>query len=102
MADKYPESDKVAAVSKESQACGEFLDWLKQEKKLELCEREGGEWLPTFCPTQRLLEEFFGIDPNKLEAERRAMLDEMRGAGSYAAKGVGDDGQRDQASDSQG
>lgn len=97
---RYPESDKVLAVQKQSQACGEFLDWLKQEKLLMLCEDINGEWMPTFKSTEKLLQEFFDIDPDKLEKERRAMLDELRGAGSYTAKGVDDDGQRDQTSHS--
>jgi len=95
---EYPESDKALAVKDCAQACGEFLDWLHQEKAFTLCEVVNGEYLPVFRSTEDLLHEFFEIDPVKLEKERRAMLDELRGAGSYSAKGVGDDGQRDQES----
>lgn len=95
---KYPECEKLAAVREKSQAAGEFLDWLKEEKKILLyrphvCDedcREGfmiekynscprsDEETPVHESTLQFLQEFFRIDPNKLEEERMAMLEECR------------------------
>jgi len=34
---KTPTLDRMVAVKEQSQACGEFLEWLMTEKKLTLC-----------------------------------------------------------------
>jgi hypothetical protein len=74
----YPEHDKLAAISDESQVIGEFL---------ETCGYELSEWnddLEEFRPvrggTNRILAKHFGIDLDKIEEEKRAMLDTMRTA----------------------
>ena len=79
----YPEHEKLKAIHPQSQAIGEFFDWLQNEKAVVL-----GVWqvssagvdeiFPTYQPIQEMLEEFFDIDPKKLEAEKRQMLDEIR------------------------
>jgi hypothetical protein len=76
----YPEHAKLANIQPKSQAIGEFLDWLEQEKNLTLCkpipkgEEGGGQFWPTYIPVRDLLAEFFEIDQNVLEREKRAML----------------------------
>lgn len=117
---QYPECDKLAAISKESQSIGEFIEWLQQEKGVRLAHYGMKEkWCscPGFnvfggdefkdCPkckgthfqqnedgtpvliksetlmsypknTEGLLAEFFKIDMNKVEEERRAMLKSIR------------------------
>lgn len=74
----YPEHEKLAVVQERSQACGEFLDWLVNERRLVVAEY--GEYgLVAFCGgTQKLLAEFFEIDERRLEEEKRAMLEEIR------------------------
>lgn len=76
----YPEHEKLKSVAEKSQTCGEFLDWLSNETGLVLCEfdDESQRSFPTFRSTKSLLAEFFGIDQQKLEAEKVAMLDELR------------------------
>ena len=93
----YPEHEKLRAVSEKSQACGEFLDWLLGEKHYTLgkyhehtddCWDNDGEltcrtstefMFPAPVPRiSKLLAEFFEISEDKLEAEKRAMLDEVR------------------------
>jgi hypothetical protein len=94
---KYPECDKIVAVHGQSQKLGEFLDWL-EGKGIHL-----GRWAPTpaelvmnrmtgkripihdeetfvelFISREKLLAEFFGIDLNKVEAERQALLEAIR------------------------
>lgn len=61
---KLPMCEKVASVSDESQAIGDFLDWLRTV--------HGTVQLPTSI--QRLLEQYYEIDPEQLEAERRYLL----------------------------
>lgn len=79
--EKYPESSRLLAVSKESQTCGEFLDWLRS-KGFVLAEydpeSESGRLYPAHFSTTSLLAEFFGIDINKLEQEKRAVLEEYQ------------------------
>ena len=84
---KYPECDKIVAVHDQSQKLGEFLDWLR-EQGWELCAYQGVEdeeseetpdgWYPIHKPAEQLLAKFFGIDLNKVEAERRALLEAIR------------------------
>ena len=135
---KYPEHEKLEQVKEQSQACGEFLDWLLSEKRFQVCEFVGGHdngeeryltdgetksgqplyihaWQTTwrdgkevpmtspnidphlrkpnpsffytpegFYPVRQniesLLAEYFGIDRDKLEAEKREMLSALRAA----------------------
>ena len=93
MAD-YPEHEKLAAIKDQSQAIGEFIDWCTSTHGVSLAEWEPAQvrttrghfghrrierrMHPTTHRLANLLAEFFGIDNQKLEAEKRAMLDEMR------------------------
>jgi hypothetical protein len=95
----YPEHDKLEKVSDKSQAIGEFLDWLSgpphgivlatYHRHSQLCYEDGG-W-PVCGYTEhglqsagirfeKLLADYFEIDPNLLDKEKRAMLDEFRKA----------------------
>lgn len=94
---QYPEHDKLSAIKDFSQKIGEFLEWLKYEKRLTLCRvheehdsscyneeddldcglREG-DYFPVYVRDTDLLAEFFDIDQNRLENEKRAMLEECR------------------------
>jgi len=146
---KTPELDKLQAVRNESQAIGEFLEWLRTEKKFIIAQdhkaswtcEECGEvpkdevyfvgWLSTddaswrhgakYCkrvqdiiqkkrriPIEKyqgapvehvpegmwpaakasihdLLHEYFEIDPDKVEEERRTLLDHIRAASKKKA-----------------
>jgi hypothetical protein len=74
---KYPECDKLAAVAKKSQLCGEFLDWLR-EQGWDLVEEVEEHYYPVRKTNEQLLAGFFKIDLNKVETERRALLEEIR------------------------
>lgn len=79
----YPEHDKQHKIINFSQKCGEFLEWLQEEKGLFLAiygtRVTDADRLYIADPSvTRLLAEFFEIDQDKLEAEKRAMLDELR------------------------
>ena len=79
----YPEHEKVKALYREIEAIREFMEWLKEEKEVTLARwdetdvEEGGLHVVNYHITD-LLEEFFGIDPAKIEAEKQEMLDEIR------------------------
>lgn len=129
----YPEHDKLEKIKDQSQACGEFLEWLGEKDIFlarwerqtyldehlwdayvkgsdvatclecgETCDRDDQEKLdavtcecrreePSLVPYQyslnRLLAERFEIDQEKLEEEKRAMLEEMRKANEEVSSG---------------
>lgn len=75
----YPEHEKLhRAVANGSQQQGEILEWLIAQ--YTLCEWSEYEqaWLPVRAIVNDLLSRFHGIDLNAIEAEKRAMLDELR------------------------
>lgn len=76
---EYPEHEKMHAVKEQSQAIGAFLD---DPNTGQLCEfnDEMGEFLPTHKTIERTLADYFDIDLDKIEAEKRDMLDKMRAA----------------------
>lgn len=81
-----PELDKMHAVHGKSQAIGEFLEWLTFEKGWTLAEWKKTEYAddfhnelwPTSYSIEKLLAEYFEIDLEKTEIERRALLEEIR------------------------
>jgi hypothetical protein len=74
-----PELDKMKAVHEKSQAIGEFIDVFLSEKHIVLCESHPTEgYFPVTTSIERLLAEHFGIDLNKCESERRAILKHIR------------------------
>lgn len=98
----YPEHEKLKEIQDKSQVCGEFLEWLLGPQRYQLGqyhEHTDDCWLPnenlldgrrrvcgmgaqTLYPAaanhRKLLAEFFEIDEEKLDEEKRAMLDELR------------------------
>jgi hypothetical protein len=88
---KYPEAEKYSAVREQANQIGNFIDFLRDEKKYTFAkwynmqedpdeEETDDKLMPEFPNMEKLLMEFFEIDENKLEAERRAMLEECRQA----------------------
>lgn len=99
---KYPEHDKLQNVKNKSQWLGEFFEWLRNEKKINLFTYEdevysvpnGGRLqnghedpvlVPFHTSTSNLLAEFLDIDLKKLEDEKDVMLAELREASSGLA-----------------
>lgn len=94
MNNKYPESEKLLEVKEQSQEIGEFLTWLKSKVALATWEENEDEDTNDYLPellypvgkysgdngTQRLLAEYFGIDLDKLDAERMQMIKELQAA----------------------
>lgn len=73
-----PELDKMKAVHTESQAIGEFLDY----SPYTLCDwdEDTNRFWPVQGGIERILAEFFDIDLDKVEAEKLAILEELRAA----------------------
>lgn len=80
------EIKKMLAVKDQSQAVGEFLEWLSSKGYVlgEWVTRHkdtSSEWTEMVMlvkPINEILAEYFEIDLNKIEAERQALLDEIR------------------------
>lgn len=82
MADnQYPEHDKLTEIADQSHAVGQFLDEFLPSKGYVLA-YVPEQYDHTLVPVQRtinsLLAEYFEIDQDKIEAEKRAMLDSLR------------------------
>lgn len=95
---EYPEHEKLKKVKDQSQACGDFLEWLQDTKGIVLAKRhehvEGcepnrlgygvacgmtpGDLEPCPVTVRKLLAEFFSIDEDKLEQEKQDMLERIR------------------------
>jgi hypothetical protein len=78
-----PECDKMLAVKDKSQVIGEFIEWLESKKELSLCRYEDSEfgdgvYFPYYMGTEELLAEFFGIDLDKAEKEKKEILKALR------------------------
>lgn len=88
---KFPELAKMEGVSAESQAIGNFIEWLG-ENGMAICQTEDGLRGPRFFPVmeqvEQLLARHFGIDLVKVELERRAVFAACRGAASQDEGGV--------------
>lgn len=76
----YPEHEKLKEVQDQSQVIGEFLEWLNYERKYSLCENEirYDSWLPVSENHQELLAQYFNINLDKLEQEKRQMLESLK------------------------
>lgn len=75
----YPEHERLSKVRDKSQAIGEFLEWLnEQDLHLARYDHRGVKLEPVPWEIQNRLADFFGIDLNVLEDEKRTMLDEQR------------------------
>jgi hypothetical protein len=74
----YPEHEKLSAVADQTQAIGEFVEFI-EGKGIFLARYTEGHVFPREVHGLReLLAEWAGIDQNKLEAEKRQMLDAQR------------------------
>jgi hypothetical protein len=78
-----PECEKLAAVSEESNKIGDFLNWLfSKDLLIAGYEHSGGRWETLVVRKyqgsngiNRLLAEYYEIDLDKVEKERRALLE---------------------------
>lgn len=74
----YPEHEKVVRHKVESQAAGEFLEWLTSEAGYSLVTFDHrGRALMVNKSVGQLLAQWLNIDTDRLEAEKQAMLDRI-------------------------
>ena len=71
---KYPECDKLAAVSEDSNKIGAFLDWLSEQGIRLAKYTEDDELLEERSKIEELLARYYGIDLKKVEDERQSIL----------------------------
>lgn len=95
---QYPECEKMKAVHEQSQAIGQFLEWLEGQG-MSVCQRhehshdngcyEAGKlecgldedtYYPIYDSIEKILARHFDIDLDKVEAEKQAMLASIRSA----------------------
>ena len=76
---QYPEHEKVAAVTGDAQVIGTFLEWLGGEDMYHICKWDEvcEEFWPIYDGIERLLADYFDIDLITIDAEKRAMLEEI-------------------------
>lgn len=73
-----PELDRQHEVLDRSHAAGDFIDWLGTQGLVIAQYGSDGQWYPAYIPPERLLADWLGIDLDKVEAERRAILAHLR------------------------
>jgi hypothetical protein len=74
----YPECEKLRKVQKESNAIGEFVEWLESRGIFLASYYEESGLHASRVPLQKLLAEFFDIDMDVVECEKRVMLEKLR------------------------
>lgn len=83
---EYPEHEKLTALGDEREHVQDFLDWLYdvlgarivdgRDREIERTEKLS---FPGADVRARLMAEFFGINLDVLDAEKKLMLDLIRG-----------------------
>lgn len=104
MRGEYPELEKVEQLMCRSQPAGEFLDWLVNERGIVLaqyhkhtdgcyginefynCGFNENLLYPCYIGIEKLLAEYFHIDLEKVEQERRQLLEDVRKRGEKNGK----------------
>lgn len=80
---KYPEHEKLQNLGDANQIVGDFIEWL-HDRGMEIgrFEQMRGfsdlQFVPVTKSRDALLAEYFDIDRDKLEMEKRSMLDAIR------------------------
>ena len=89
MGKEKTELEKIQDVSKESQACGDFLEWLCSSKGYVIARQityeeeeeddlEEDELTPVHLNMEGMLAEFYKIDLVQAEKERCELLERIR------------------------
>ena len=79
--DDYPEHDKVAKAREAgSEEVARFYDWLMKQGLILCTYATDPDWndevlIPSSTTKRVLINDFYGIDPWKLELEKRQILD---------------------------
>jgi len=79
----YPMLEKMKAITNESQICGQFLEWLQTKYFMISHEERFNEayvsvGFSSFINIEKLLAEYFDIDLEEAEREKRELLDQIK------------------------
>lgn len=74
---EYPECEKLQGLEAEHRAIMEFHEYLAG-KGFIICEYLDDTLVPVSKSAQALIFDTYGVDPVKLEAERRQILEDVR------------------------
>jgi len=86
----YPEHERLKALEGKNQTIGEFIEWLSDNRYI-ICEwhnlgdEDARGYYPVNRSPQSWIAQYFQIDPAKIEAEKRAMLDIQRALNEAAS-----------------
>lgn len=77
----YPEHKKLLSSIIEASTCNDFVVWLRQHKGYDICEPIGIApsviWTPVLDVLTELVDEFLGIDLDRIEDERLLLTEEQ-------------------------
>jgi len=76
---KYPEHEKLKALDGKNQIIGDFIYFL-DEVGLCICDKDEDRerYFPTHKTIEQIVGDYFDIDQNKIEKEKRMMLEGIR------------------------
>jgi len=77
---EYPEHEKLKSLGGANQIVGDFIGRLGEQDLVIAEWANGSELMPIRRSLNDLLADHFKIDQNKLEAEKRAMIEKLRAA----------------------
>ncbi len=87
---QVPMLEKMKSVKEDSQKLGSFLDWLMNDQGYALAKMDKyGELMPIYDSIEVILAEYFEIDLNQAEDEKRALLDYMHERNTNAGNQAG-------------
>lgn len=72
-----PEHDKLEKINGDDYVIGQFLEWLLYEGDYQVMQRRNREWVPTSKSVQGIIAEYFEIDIDALNAEKKAILNAL-------------------------
>lgn len=80
---KYPEHEKLNEVHEDSQTIGDFIEWIQTGgfpgmKLCQIDEYGDGNFYPKWTRTEDILAAYYDIDLEKIDKEKREMLEEIR------------------------
>ncbi len=84
--EEYPEHKKLESVQAKSQEIGAFLEWLQHERGFVIATWLDEELAPSHESIEKLLAAYFDVDLNRIEREKRRMLDSLRARSQRATR----------------
>ncbi len=81
MDNEMSELEKISKYTNDIRILHEFLEWLQGKKSVEFGKWNGDRFIPALLGSdETLIYEFFSIDAEQLEKERKDLLDSVEGS----------------------